>query len=401
MGSHDFIRFPPYELLPTASVIMLLGEIHAKIECIQQMPIAPSERDRLKTLYLARAIHGTTAIEGNKLSEQDVVQILGEPKNSPQPVDYNEQEVRNVINAINEVVQEFPNSGGVSFSIEKLNRYHSLVMRNTGSRNCEKYEIGAIRQRGVVVGRYGGAPANECPRLLGKLCDWLNEPAYRPAGYVQRYDSAWKVVKAIIAHMYFEWIHPYCDGNGRLGRLIEFVVLRSAGIPDIACHLFSNFYNKQRSEYVELLQDSHGGYIDGAYPAKADIQRFVEFALEGFLAELDQQRLDVHNSQITVIWHDFIHSRFPKRLSDVQQRRKQLALDLTHPRFQENYAQINDIRELSPALAVAYANMTDRTIRNDLNALVNMKLLQREGSGYKPNIKILMGFFGTSELSAE
>ncbi|MDE2857122.1 MAG: Fic family protein [Chloroflexota bacterium] len=400
MGSHEFIRFPPYELIPTASVVTMLGEIHAKIECIQQMPIDPTERDRLRTLYLARAVHGSTAIEGNTLSEADVLHLLVEPTQSPQPKDYNEQEVRNVIAAINEVVQEL-SSGDASFSVEKLNRYHSIVMRNISSQNCDEHEIGAIRQRGVVVGRYGAAPAHECPHLLGKLCDWLNEPAYTPSGHVQRYNIAWRVVKAIIAHMYFEWIHPYCDGNGRLGRLIEFKILYSAGIPDIACHLFSNFYNKQRTEYVGLLQDSHGDFIDGAYPAEANIRRFVEFALEGFLGELDKQRLEVHNSQITVIWHEFIHSRFPKRLTNTQQRRKQLALDLTHPRFQNNSAQIHEIRELSPALAVAYSSKTDRTIRNDLNALVDMQLLQRDVSGFKPNIHILMGFFGASTPAAE
>ncbi len=400
MGSHEFIRFPPYELIPTASVVALLGEIHGKIECIQQMPISPTERERLRSLYLARAIHGTTAIEGNTLSEAEVLQLLTDPKEFSQPGDYNEQEVRNIIVAINEVIQELSSGDDTRFSVEKLNRYHSIVMRDSGSQNCDQHEIGAIRQRGVVVGRYGAAPADDCPHLLSRFCDWLNEP-YTPSGHVQRYNDAWQVVKAIIAHMYFEWIHPYCDGNGRLGRLIEFKILYSTGIPDIACHLFSNFYNKRRTDYVRLLQDSHGDYVDGSYPAEADIQRFVEFALEGFLGELDNQRLEVHNSQTTIIWHEYIHSRFPKRLTNTLQRRKQLALDLTHPRFLINSAQIHEIRELSPVLAVAYSSKTDRTIRNDLNALVDMNLLQRDVSGYKPNINILMGFFGVSTPEAE
>jgi len=150
-----------------------------------------------------------------------------------------------------------------------------------------------------------------------------------------------------------------------------------------------------------LLQASHGDFIDGAYPAETNMRLFVECALEGFLGELDMQRLEVHNSQITVIWHEFIHSRFPKRLTNTQQRRKQLALDLTNPRFQNNSAQIHEIRELWPALAVAYSSKTDRKIRNDLNALVDMQLLQRDVSGFKPNIHILMGFFGASTPAAE
>ena len=315
--------------------------------------------------------------------------------------EYDEHEVYNVMDALNSIAADVLHGVHEEFSVDYLNKYHRILISDTGSPNCDDSEIGAIRQREVTVGRYGGAPAKTCHLLVTKFCDWLNEVKYEPRGFVDGYDIAWQIVKAIIAHLYFEWIHPYCDGNGRMGRLIEFQILYRAGVPDIAAHLFSNMYNKRRPKYLEELQDSHGDYNDGRYPPEANIQRFVEFALEGYRDELDEQSSSIYSAQTTVMWHDFIHSSFPKNPSNVEQRRKRLALDLTHPRFQNRPVSFDEIRELTPALAIAYVSKTDRTIRNDLYALVDMKLLQQDANGYKPNMDILQGFFGPSTSAVD
>ncbi len=381
--------------------MMLLGEVQAKIEHIRNIPILPGDRDELKILYFSRAVHGTTSIEGNTLSAEAVETIVREPRERKLSNDYDEQEVHNVIDALNSIASDVLHGMNEEFSVEYLNRYHRILISDTGSLNCDETEIGTIRQQEVTVGRYRGAPAKECSRLMTKFCDWLNEASYEPRGYVKGYDLAWQTVKAIIAHLYFEWIHPYCDGNGRMGRLIEFQILYRAGVPDIAAHLFSNMYNKRRPQYLEELQDSHGDYNDGSYPSEANIQRFVEFALEGYRRELDEQSSSIYSAQTTVMWHDFIHSRFPKNPSNVEQRRKRLALDLTHPRFQNRSVSFTEIRELTPALAIAYLNKTDRTIRNDIYALLEMKLLQQDKNGYKPNMEILQGFFSPSNSNVD
>ena len=281
-----------------------------------------------------------------------------------------------------------------SFSPELLNRYHRALVADTGSPNCEDEEIGTIRKKSVEVGRYLGAPANDCPRLIRAYSEWLNESVFIPSGQ-EDYELAWHVIKAIVAHTYFAWIHPYCDGNGRLARLIEFKILLDAGVPDIAANLLSNMYNKRRSKYVRQLQDTHGEYNDGSYPKEARIQDFIEFALAGFRDELASQCLEIYNSQITVMWHDLIHTSFPKKLSDAQQRRKRLALDLTQPRFQQ-LVRFGEIRELTPGVAIAYLNESDQTIRNDLNVLIEMNLIQRVETGYGPNSDIMTDFYSST-----
>ena len=394
MGSHEFIRFPPYEIKLRPSLLMLLGEIQAELNQIAKIPISPQEQHRLKILYFARAVHSTTAIEGNTLSEDEVLRIIEDVDSSSHSKNYEEQEVRNVVDALNAIVQDVLDGDSAPYSLTLLNSFHRQLVSSTGSPSCSEAEIGELRRQSVTVGRYLGPPANECRVLVAKLCKWLNEGASIPEG-LERYDLSWQIVRAIIAHIYFAWIHPYCDGNGRMARLIEFRLAFDAGVPDFAAHLFSNVYNRRRSKYVALLQESHGDYLDGAYSPDADIQSFVEWTLECYRHDLHEQSLYIYSSQVTAIWHDYIFSSFPEKLSNAQRRRRRLALDLAHPEFQQP-VRIRDIRNLSPAVAVAYENESDQTIRNDLKVLIDMGLVQRADGGYRPNTAILTGFFAKS-----
>lgn len=328
------------------------------------------------------------------MTEDAVLRMARKPFTDILPADYEEQEVANVLSALNSIATNTFKGKSDPFSPDLLNRYHKTLVADTGSPHCDDEEIGALRKKTVEVGRYLGAPPQECSHLVRQFCDWLNEPAYVPEGQ-ERLKVAWQTVKAIVAHLYFAWIHPYCDGNGRLARLIEFKVLLNAGVPDIAAHLLSNMYNKRRTEYVNQLQKSHGEYNDGSYSEEAFVQDFIEFALSGFRDELESQCGVIYNSQLTIMWHELIHASFPKKLSNAQERRKSLALDLTHSQFQQPM-RFSEIRELTPAVAVAYVDESDQTIRNDLNVLIEMDLIQRVDEGYKPNTDILLGFFANA-----
>jgi hypothetical protein len=66
-------------------------------------------------------------------------------------------------------------------------------------------------------------------------------------------DAVYAILKAMVAHLYLAWTHPFGDGNGRTARLIEFHILLSAGVPSPAAHLFSNHYNQTRAEYYRQL----------------------------------------------------------------------------------------------------------------------------------------------------
>lgn len=396
MGSHDFISFPPNLGNLSSRVWLLLGEVQAKIGHLKKIPIPPQNSDLLRYIYFTKGVHGTTAIEGNTFSEEEVGKIIKNEMKAPPSREYQEQQIRNMLNAFNTIADDEIRGNDQMFSLGLLNHYHKLVLENLESILPEETTVGELRAHRVEVGSYLAAPPEDCERLMAAYCDWLNEEQAVPAGY----ELAWQIVKALVAHVYFAWIHPYGDGNGRMARLLEFAILLRAGAPDIAAHLLSNFYNKTRDMYYKQLQDSHGEYRDGSYPPHGNLQGFIEYALQGFKDELDEQLARIHAMQLGVIWHDYIHKSFPKNPSTTQQRQKRLVLDLTERSLFEPI-KLAEIRELTPSIALAYANRTERTLRRDLDKLVEMKLLKSGPEGYLPNTDILMGFFAGARIKSD
>ena len=393
VGSHDFIKFPPRLGSFTPKTWMLMGEIQARIEELRRLPIPPEAGDELCRVYLAKGIQATTAIEGSTLTEAEVRDIIERRLDLPPSRKYLQQEVDNMLRAINAVGELTLSGDDGLYSLDRLNQWHSMILADLDEVTDDAVIVGGLREHHVVVGRYIGAPPSECERMAVAFCDWLNDEDVAPAKH-QRYALAWQVVKAVVAHLMLAFIHPYGDGNGRLSRLVEFDLLLRAGVPDIAAHLLSNFYNATRTRYRQELQNAHGDYIDGAYPSEINLLDFLEYALEGYRDALVKQFRLIRRQLQSVIWHDTIHRSFPKRMTATQQRRKQLALSMTELEAGEAVS-VSSIRELTPALAAAYANLSDRTIVRDLNALVSLQLLRREASGYMPNTDILLAFSST------
>ena len=391
MGSHDFIKFPPKLGALSSKTWMLMGDIQARIEQLARLPIPPEASAELRKIYLSKGVQATVAIEGSSLTDIEVREIIDKKKTLPPSRAYLQREVENIVDALNDVGRDALRGVDADFSLELLNRWHGTVLAGLEKALRKGVVIGGLRYQNVVVGRYLGAPAADCERLVTELCNWLNEPSIAPEGQ-ERYLMAWQVVRAMVAHVYLALIHPYGDGNGRLSRLLEFAILLRAGVPDIAAHLLSNLYNETRARYYQELQETHGDMIDGAYPPYIQWHGFLEYALEGYRDSLAEQFHVIQAQLANVIWHDHIHRAFPKQMTIQQQRRKQLALSLTEM-DREQTVVASQVRTLTGSLANAYANVGDRTVRRDLNALVDMGLLKHVGIGYQSNTDVLFAFF--------
>lgn len=186
--------------------------------------------------------------------------------------------------------------------------------------------------------------------------------------------------KAVLAHLYVAWIHPFGDGNGRTARLIEFQILAQSGlVPFPACHLLSNHYNKTRSRYYAEL--------DRSSKAPDGVASFVRYAAEGFVDGLREQLALIRDQQWKVTWENYVHDRF--RGEDTRARARQKHLVLAMP---PEVTPRKDLRDVSPRIAREYASKGEKTLTRDLNALIGMGLVRRSGGGYAPNRDIILAF---------
>ena len=107
---------------------------------------------------------------------------------------------------------------------------------------------GEVRSYPVVVSAYRGAPDEDCEYLLERLAAWLESDTFQSDD--PEIGFALTVARAVYAHLYISWIHPFGDGNGRTARLLEFLILaRSGVVPLLAANLLSNHYNLTRDRW--------------------------------------------------------------------------------------------------------------------------------------------------------
>ena len=358
---------------------MLLGEAKSKCEHLAGAPLKPTVARDLYRVTLIKGALATTAIEGNTLTEAQANGILDGTYAAPPSRQYQEQEVRNVLEALQGLSDQIVRGERIELTAQLIKNFNRQVLK--GLPLDDHVEPGVIRNESVAVGNYRGAPAEDCGYLLDRLVEWLNSSMFENDDPELRF--AVIVAKAIYAHLYLAWIHPFGDGNGRTARLVEFAILADCGmVPMPAAHLLSNHYNLTRDQYYrELARASSSG---------GDTLPFLVYAITGFIDGIREAIDMVRHQQVQVAWVNFVHEQFSREPS-TKATDRQRSLVLAMP--MEGTILRNDLAGLTPKLAQLYASAGPRTLSRDLNHLTNMGLLRRRGSrGYEACSDVVLAF---------
>lgn len=362
---------------------LLLGEVKSKCEHLAGVPLRPIVAQQLHEVYLAKGVAATTAIEGNILSELQVRQQMRGQLDLPKSQEYLRTEVANVLRAC-KLVTKLSNRGELKpISPDVIKYYNKKVLENLP---LEEGVIPGEVTHNVIVGNYRGAPRPDCEHLLERLCDWLNGDSFDHPDLPSMVQG---ILKAILAHLYIAWIHPYGDGNGRTARLIEFRQLLDAGVPTPAAHLLSNHYNQTRSEYYRML--SYSSQSGG------DVIPLLIYALEGFLDGLKAQLKVVRDQQFDITWRSMIFHTFKDRDSKADIRQRKLIWELSKL---EEEVDINKIKLSTPVLANEYATLSVRTLSRDIDELIRLRLLiySKDRRRVKANKKIVEAFLPSGSI---
>ena len=385
--SHPWLTFGVDLRHAPFSFWVLLGEARSKLEHLAGVPLRPDAAQEFHRLYLAKGAWATTAIEGNTLSEEQVRARIEGSLKLPPSQEYLGQEIDNIVAAVNEIARRLFEDAPAPLTPEMISEFNEMVLRDLEL--DPEVVPGEFRQYSVAAGPYVGAPAEDIPHLVARLCDWLQAEFEPPADHPDMV-MAYVIIKAVIAHLYFEWIHPFGDGNGRTGRLVEFQILVSSGVPSPAAHLLSNHYNLTRSAYYrELNLASRSG---------GDVIPFVCYAAEGFVDGLREQIGRVQAMQMDVAWENYVHSVLDDESSPTTRRRRTLVLELSRA---TKLVPRSDLLELTGRVAEAYAGKTGKTLTRDLNALLKLGLLVRVPDGYEANKDMMRAFLAAKVQSSQ
>lgn len=165
------------------------------------------------------------------------------------------------------------NSGIAAIAVKQVLKLHAIIGRKNA---LDRGPVGAFRDYQVFVGGHTPPAAASVPYMTAELCDWLNGPGREwPA-----------LISSAILHYQFEHIHPFGDGNGRVGRALATWELYRK--PFDTNHIFAvdEVILEDRQAYYRALDgvEAHGGDISG----------WVEYSAETAMEALERtwKRMD-------------------------------------------------------------------------------------------------------------
>lgn len=375
-GTYPHISFNRNSWRLSDDAWRLMGECEAYAQAITNTPILPHYYTDLMKVSLLKGAQSTTAIEGNTLSEEEIERVIA-GEDLPPSQGYQQKEVKNVVDALNEILIKMMD-GEVNQLVSKelLLHFHKQIGKDLG----ESFAAipGRFRNNEVTVGKYRCPDHRDVVPLIERLCSWMKDE-FSFGSTRQEFHNV--LIQAIVCHVYIEWIHPFSDGNGRTGRLVEFYILLRGGNPDIGSHILSNYYNQTRPQYYH--------YLDKA-AKDCSLTEFIEYALLGFRDGLLNKLKEIQKSQFENTWQRHIYDTFDNmkdaKRNEVFRRQRKLALKLP---LNTDF-QLEEVPDLSIALAKIYGQVSTKTIQRDLRILENNGIIRRNKKIYRANTETIM-----------
>lgn len=235
---------PPYTVTP--AIIRLISDISEQLGRLSIL--AEQNNLRLRRINRIRTIQGSLAIEGNTLSEAQITAILEGKRVMAPPKDI--LEARNAIKAYEQFEHWHPTKEN------QLLQAHQVLMAGLID-DAGRYRKGNVGVMNGEVVVHTTPPANRVKQLMGDLFNWLAASEQHP------------LITSSVFHYEFEFIHPFADGNGRMGRLWQTLIL-SQWNPLLAQLPVESMIHAQQSEYYQALNLS---------TQKTDSAPFIEFML--------------------------------------------------------------------------------------------------------------------------
>jgi len=267
---------PKYTI--TEKTLNNLTLIAAAREIIEQSHLVPKWEAKLRRRALLHNTHSSTAIEGNKLTLEQV-EALAAGKDVV-AADKDKQEVLNYLEAIGKI-PTLAKKGEIK--IEDILSMHKILTKKVMENDSDS---GEFRNRQVFVGRrivngtglkteveYMPPDTEQVPELVEEFVDWLN------------IDKTWgmnPVLLAGISHYEIARIHPFIDGNGRAARLLATIILYLSGFDHRRIFALDDYYDRDRKAYYAALKT--------AQTSGGDLTQWLEYFTTGVAASVQEAK---------------------------------------------------------------------------------------------------------------
>lgn len=318
------MNIPPKYIL-TPKISQLLSSIESSKAVIDSISIPPEIELNIRRRSSLKSSLFSARIEGNTLTLEDL------PKSSSK--DQKRVEVFNILKALNWIYSR----RAKDMSLKDIELLHQIVMNAL----IEKNDLGKFRLESSAIFNAAGIAIYLPPRpgqiipLLTKLISFINSSK-----------ELFIPIRTMLAHYIFEKIHPFLDGNGRVGRLLIQAVLHKGG------------YGMKGLVSVEEFLDSHRSeYYRGLEATGRDVTDYLEFMLEALAETAKMAKEEVLTKEESKL-EDFL---LPRRAEILNVIKEQILVNF------------DSIRR-------RFMAVNERTLRYDLKKLQDQGLIRKRGT---------------------
>ncbi len=258
---------PPLALDPSKALLSRAEHAVARLDLAGDM--VPS-LDWFIYAFVRKEAVVSSQIEGTEATLDDLFTFESTPEGTRPGADV--EEVCNYLDALAWARRELARPRGLPLSMRLVHGVHRRLMRGVRGASKQPGEVrrslnwvGGTRPSNAV---YVPPPPEEVPRLLGDL-----------ERYIHAEDSLPPLVRAGLVHVQFESIHPYLDGNGRVGRLLVALLLEHWKLLHAPLLYLSLHFKRRRPDYYRLLNEVR---------QTGDWEGWTDYFLEG-VAEIAEE----------------------------------------------------------------------------------------------------------------
>lgn len=352
-------------------------EIQGVDQFIKDAPSFPGSTHKIIRSEMMSGIGATLAIEGTTLTNEEMEESFRKADLN-EALEKKEQEAENsrkVYRFVDELIQEYKQEFAYSEqTIKQIHKYFTDNMNYPGNtpgdyRGEFSVTFGFPRRSSLCRNRA------EVEEAMKKLIDWLNNKEEGPL-------VGARIPKAIMAHYYLTEIHPFGDGNGRMARAAEALVLYHGGINRYCFWALANFWSANRTEYIAHL---------GNIGATCDPWKFIIWGMGGYLAEIKRIKKRVLTKVKKLMLNDYVRYLYEhKKTQEIKINRRIVNLVKLLVHYDRT-----ELRSFfgSPEIVAMYSNVSSTTRWRDFNKLLQIGLvsvLRENDKDYvEPNFKLL------------
>ncbi len=253
--------FPPHDPVHWDNdLILLLSDANLAIGRLKEIELTVPDVDFFIFMYVRKEAALSSQIEGTQATIIDLLKVEAKIGDEvPSDVD----EIRNYIAAMNHGLKRLRK---LPLSLRLIREIHAELLKGVRGENRSPGEFRKTQNwiggASIASASFVPPPATEVLRTMGDVEKFIHSKA----------DSLPALIKAALMHAQFETVHPFLDGNGRVGRLLISFYLISEGILTQPLLYLSDFFRKHRLEYYDKLN---------TYRADGGIEVWSKFFLDG------------------------------------------------------------------------------------------------------------------------